>query len=132
MRKIVSLLAVAGLATGLTLATVTPSGASVSAKTSRFCKLVQSLPDAIGDPTSKKDARKTAAVLRRLERAAKGKTKAAVSEIADAYGEFADGSSAGKAFGNEDFVKAAARFALAAAKCLLDDLPDITLPDLPS
>jgi hypothetical protein len=134
MRRIVSLLVVAGLTAGAVLAAAAPSGASVGAKTSRFCKELKSVDTGnIGNPTTKKGARKTLKSLRTLERAAKGKTKQAMHQIVDAYEHVADGDSPREVFTDGDLIRALGTFALAAGKCLasdLPDLPDISLPDI--
>lgn len=132
MRKLVSLIAVAGLAGGLALAVVGPAGASVGAKTSKFCKQLNKFDTSgLGNPTSEKNAKKYARQLKKLERSAKGKTKEALGELGDAYESLADGDSPQEVFANTDFAKAAATFGLAAIKCGLASIPDITLPDLP-
>ena len=131
MRKICSLLVVAGLCGGLLLAAVAPSGASVSAKPSSFCKAVKRFDVGdLGNPTSRSGASKSLKSLKKLQAAAKGKTKKAMTTIVDAYEQVADGTSARKAFGDSDVVKAFATFGLAAGKCLISDLPDVSLPDL--
>jgi hypothetical protein len=131
MRKVRSLLVVAGLCGGLLLAAVAPSGASVSAKPSSFCKAVKRFDIGdLGNPTSKSGANKSLKSLEKLQATAKGKTKKAMNTIVDAYEQVADGTSARKAFGDSDVVKAFATFGLAAGKCLISDLPEISLPEL--
>ncbi|HEY8216251.1 MAG TPA: hypothetical protein VIH82_03895 [Acidimicrobiia bacterium] len=131
MRRITSLLLVAVLSAGALLLTATPSGASVAAKTSKFCKELKNVDSSnIGNPTSKKGARKALRELRRLEGAATGNTKTALHTIVDAYERIADGESASRVFTRGGVIKALGTFALAAGKCFASDLPNITLPDI--
>jgi len=131
MRRIVSLLVVACLTLGAVLFVAVPAGASVGAKTSPLCKALKSFDTGdVGNPTTPKGARKSLKGLKKLEAAAKGKTKAALSEIVDAYEQLADGKSARSVFTDGDVIKALGTFAVAAAKCFASDLPDITLPDI--
>jgi hypothetical protein len=108
------------------------AGASVPAKPSKFCKAVKTFDtSAIGNPTTKKGAARTLKQLRRLEAAATGNLQKAIATVVHAYEQVADGKSARSAMANSAFVKAAGTFALAAGKCFVSDLPDITLPKLP-
>lgn len=128
MRKVVSSLVAAALAAGLLLVVAAPAGASVPAKTSTFCKAVKNFDvTSLGNPTTEKGAAKGLKQLKKLQVAAKGNVKKALTQIIDAYKKVGDGGSA-KAFANGAFVKAAATFALAASKCIIGNLPDITLP----
>lgn len=131
MRKVVSPLAAAALAAGLMLAVAAPAGASVPAKTSPFCKAVKNFDaNSLGNPTSEKGASKSLKQLKKLQAAAKGDLKKAMSKVVGAYQKVADGASAKDAFANSAFIKAAGTFALAAGKCFLNDLPN-SLPSLP-
>jgi len=131
MRKFASLLVVAGLAAGLILVVAAPSGASVPAKTSKFCKAVKNFDTAdIGNPTSEKGAAKSLKGLKKLQNAATGNVKKAMNTIVDAYEQVADGDSAGDAFAKKKVIKAFATFAIATGKCFVNDLPNITLPDI--
>lgn len=130
MRKLVSIVAVVGLAGGIALTVAAPAGASAPAKTSKFCKQVKKFDTSgLGNPTSEKNAQKYANQLKKLEKSAKGSTKDAINELIDAYEQLADGDSPQDVFANSDFIKAAGTFGLAIVKCGLSDLPDITLPD---
>jgi hypothetical protein len=130
MRRIAASLVVASLTIGSGLVTVAPAGAS-GTKTSRFCRQLKRIDTGdIGNPTSKKGARKALVELRRLERVAKGKTKNALGELVGAYEELADGARARDVFTDGDVISALGTFALAAGKCFAGDLPDITLPDI--
>jgi hypothetical protein len=129
MRRIGSLLVVAVL---FVSGSVVTASASVDAKKSRFCRELENVElSEIGDPTSTKGARTALRHLRRIKRAAKGKTKEATQVIIDAYARIADGDSFRDVF-SADVVKAVGTFTLSAAKCELSDidLPDITLPDI--
>jgi hypothetical protein len=138
MRRIASLLVATALAAGFVLVVAAPSGASVPAKTSKFCKELKKADTGdIGNPTSKKGARTALRELRKLERAATGKTKSALHTVVGAYEQIADGESASRVFVRGGVIKALGTFALAAGKCFASDitlpdisLPDITLPDL--
>jgi len=132
MRKVVSSLAAAALAAGLLLAVAAPAGASVPAKTSAFCKAVKNFDvTSLGNPTTEKGAAKGLKQLKKLQVAAKGNVKKALTQIIAAYNKVADGGSV-KAFANGTFVKAAATLAVAITKCVVGgNLPNITLPKLP-
>jgi hypothetical protein len=131
MRKAAALLVTTTMVAGLALVAAGPAGASVSAKTSKFCKAVKKTNYGdLGNPTSEKDAAKTEKQLTRLAKSASGKTKEAVETLRDAYGEIADGESAKDVFADGDVIVALGTFGLAVGKCALSDLPDITLPDI--
>jgi hypothetical protein len=128
MRKVVSSLAAAALAAGLLMVVAAPAGASVPAKTTPFCKALKSFDvTSLGNPTTEKGAAKGLKQLKKLQAAAKGDVKNALTKIVNAYQKVADGGSV-KALANSTFVKAAGTFALAATKCVL---PKINLPSLP-
>lgn len=130
MRKAATLLVTTVLVAGLGLVAASPAGAG-DKKTSRYCKALSNFDTGeIGNPTTEEGASKTVKQLKKLRRAARGKTKAALGEVIDAYDEVADGESAREAFANSDFIKAAATFGLSAVKCVGQNLPDITLPDI--
>jgi hypothetical protein len=132
MRKVVSSLAAAALAAGLLIAVAAPADASTPAKTTTFCKAVKNLDvSTLGNPTSEKGASKSLKQLKKLQAAAKGNLKKALAKVVGAYQKVADGASAKDAFANSAFVKAIATFGLAAGKCVISDLPNITLPKLP-
>jgi hypothetical protein len=131
VRRIASLVVVAALTAGLVVVASVPSGASVPAKTSKFCKQLKNFDTGdIGNPTTKKGARTALRELRKLERAATGKTEDAMQTIIDAYERIADGQSVSKVFTRGGVIKALGTFAVAAGKCFADDIPDITLPDV--
>jgi hypothetical protein len=131
MRKILSLLVVGGLSAGLVLVAAAPSGASVGAKTTPFCKAVKNFDASkLGNPTSESGARKSLKQLKKLQKAAEGNTKKAMKTIVAAYQKVADGESATKAFANTKVLKALTTFGVAATKCAVSSLPDITLPDV--
>ena len=131
MRKVATWLVVAGLTVGTGLVAIAPAGASVGTKTSPFCRQLKRVDTSdLGNPTSKKGARKALVELRKLERVAKGKTKDALGEIVGAYEQLADGARARDVFTDGDVISALGTFALAAGKCFAGDLPDITLPDI--
>jgi hypothetical protein len=132
MRRTLSLVIATVIVSGLALAAAAPAGASRDAgeKTSRFCKALSKFDTGeLGNPTSEAGAEKTAKELKKVRRAARGDTKDAINEIIDAYEQVADGESAREAFANRDFISAAGTFAVASAKCININLPDITLPD---
>jgi hypothetical protein len=131
MRKVVSSLAAAALAAGLMLAVAAPAGASVPAKTSPFCKALKNFDaGSLGNPTTEKGASKSLKQLKKLQAAAKGDVKKALAKVVAAYQKVADGESARDAFANSAFGKALVTFGLAAGKCVVSDLPNITLPDI--
>jgi hypothetical protein len=129
MRKAAALLVTTVLA-GVGLVAASPAGAG-DKKQSRFCKALSNFDTTgIGSPTTESGAEKITKQLKKIRRAAGGKTKAALGEIIDAYEEVADGESPVEVFANRDFALAAGRFGLAAVKCVGEGLPDITLPDV--
>lgn len=135
MRVVARSLLVLGLLGALAAASVVPAGASLEQagerKASRFCRAVERFDiDQVGDPTTSDGAARTAKELRKLERAARGKTRAALREIIAAYDEVADGGDAADAFATADFASAAARLAFEVGKCYFSKLPDIDLPDI--
>ena len=130
MRKAAALLVTTVLIAGVGLVAASPTGAG-DRKQNRFCKALSNFDTGeIGNPTTEEGASTTVKQLKKVRRAASGKTKAALGEIVDAYEEVADGESAREAFANSDFVKAAATFGISAVKCIGTKLPDITLPDI--
>jgi hypothetical protein len=131
VRRIASLLVATALTAGLVLVAATPSGASVPSKTSKFCKELKNFDTSeIGNPTTKRGARTALRELRKLERAATGKTEDAMQTIIDAYERIADGEGVGRVFTRSGVIKALGTFAVAAGKCFANDIPDITLPDV--
>jgi len=135
MRIAARSLLVLGLLGVPALGSAAPVGASVEhlgdRKASRFCRAVERFDiDEVGDPTTAKGAAQTAKELRKLARAARGKTRAALREIITAYDEVVDGGDAGDAFATADFASAAARLAFEVGKCYFSKLPDIDLPDV--
>ncbi len=132
MRKAAALLVTTAMVAGLGLVAAAPAGAG-DKKQSKYCKaLSKSKLDSgsIGDSTSEKGAAKMVKQLEKLEKAASGKTKAAIGEMIDAYEEVADGEDPKDAFANSDFIEAAATFGISTIKCIGTELPDITLPDI--
>jgi len=130
MRKAAALLVTTVLVAGVGLVAASPAGAGEK-KQSKFCKALSNFDTTgVGSPTSESGAKKTAKQLKKIRRAASGKTKAALGEIIDAYEEIADGEGPVEVFANRDFALAAGRFGLAAVKCFGENLPDITLPDI--
>jgi hypothetical protein len=131
MRKITSFLVVAGLTISAGFVALVPASAAAGTKRSAFCRQLKRVDASeLGNPTSKKGARKALVELRKLERVAKGKTKGALGEIVGAYEELADGARARDVFTDGDVISALGTFAVAAGKCFAGDLPDITLPDI--
>jgi hypothetical protein len=129
MRKAAALFVATGLVVGLGLAAA-PAGAGEKKQT-RYCKALSNFDTSeIGDPTTEEGAEKTLKQLKKLRRAAKGKTRAALGDIIDAYNEVADGESLREAFANSEFISAAGTFGISAIKCVGTSLPDITLPDI--
>jgi hypothetical protein len=129
MRKLAALLVVAGLAGGATFAVVAPAGASVGTKTSKFCKAVKNFDSTgLGNPTSEEDSEAYVKQLKKLGKAAKGKTKKAIGDLVDAYEELADGEDYQDVI-DGNFAAAAATLGLAIVKCGIASIPDITLPD---
>jgi hypothetical protein len=129
MRKAAALFVATGLVVGLGLAAA-PAGAGEKKQT-RYCKALSDFDTSeIGDPTTEEGAEKTLKQLKKLRRAAKGKTRAALGDIIDAYNEVADGESPREAFANSEFISAAGTFGISAIKCVGTSLPDITLPDI--
>jgi hypothetical protein len=129
MRKAAALFVATGLVLGLGLAAA-PAGAGEKKQT-RYCKALSNFDTSeIGDPTTEKGAEKTVKQLKKLRRAARGKTRAALGDIIDAYNEVADGESPREAFANSEFISAAGTFGISAIKCVGTSLPDITLPDI--
>jgi len=130
MRRITSLL-VAVAVSGALVLVAAPAGASVAAKPTAFCKTVKNFDTGnLGNPTTAKGAKKSLVWLKKLQKAAKGDTKKAMTTLVAAYQKVANGDSARDAFANTKFVKALGTFGIAAAKCVVTDLPDITLPDI--
>jgi hypothetical protein len=130
MRKLAVVTVATMVMLGTIGAAVGTAGASVPSA-SRFCNAVKNIDtDEIGNPTSESGAATTAKQLKKVRRAAKGNTKKALTTLIDAYEDVADGESAREAFGNTEFAKALGTFGLAAGKCILSDLPDITIPSI--
>lgn len=127
MRKLAVVVA-AVLALGTFGAAVGTAGASVPSAT-KFCNAVKNVDgNELGNPTSEAGAATTVKQLKKVRKAAKGKTKKALNTIVDAYEEVVDGASAQEAFANVRFLKASGTFALAVTKCALAELPDVTIP----
>jgi hypothetical protein len=130
MRKLAVLTVATFVMLGGIGAAVGTAGASVPTA-SKFCKALKNIDtDEIGNPTSESGAATTAKQLKRVQKAAKGNLKKQIGVLVAAYEDVADGESAREAFGNTEFAKALGTFGLAAGKCVLSDLPDITIPSL--
>ena len=131
MRKAAALLVSTVLVAGVGLAAVSSAGASVPAKTSKFCKAVKKTDyEDIGNPLSKKNAAKVEKQLNRLADSASGKTQDAIETLSQAYGDIADGDKPSDVFSDGDVISALGTFGIAVGKCALANLPDITLPDI--
>jgi hypothetical protein len=130
MRKLAIVTVTAAVMLGTMGAAVGSAGASVPTA-SKFCKAVKNIDtDEIGDPSSEQGAATTVKQLKKVQKVAKGNVKKALNTLIDSYEEVVDGESVREAFGNAEFAKALGTFGLAAGKCILSDLPDITIPSL--
>ncbi len=126
MRKIAAVFVTAALVVGVG-GVAAPAGASVSTKTSAFCKELKNLDVSVpsGNNLTEKGAAEAAKAFRKLSRKATGKVRQATKTMAKAFQEVADGGKPTDLF-TGDYIRAAGTFALASVKCVTSG---ITLPD---
>jgi hypothetical protein len=135
-RKLVVVATGMAVAAGLTL-TAAPAGASVPAAPKGLCKILTSIQiDPSSDPTEaggRENAGKLAKKLNKAAKKAKGDIKKTLKTMAKYFQLIADDASAEDiAEMSEAFGKATAKYATyVATTCISENIPDISIPDLP-